>query len=350
VNAVSLSRYLSLNFTKAFLTIFLPLFFIGSLVFIVKLASLTSLFQVNFFEMMQLFSYNVPMILFYTIPISFLVAVAMTLLKLSNENELIALIALGVQSKQLISQLKVIALLFSLLLLLLSLAKIPQANQHYKSFKTKKSTEAKLNLNPSQLGQKFGNFFIYIRDKQGKTMKDVVIYTKGNFSGEESNQTTLSNQLFIAKEATINTQDASIELSLLDGSGYTFDERSLKEINYEKMQIFQNLHSEGYSSSNILDQWVKWSFDPKKKRRILYYIFISLIPIMGLYIIASFAMINPRYQKNYAYHVLGITTVALYIIATSLKSGGSFAIMGASIVAIFLLGWTLFRYKVTRFF
>lgn len=350
VNFISLSRYISLNFTKAFLTIFLPLFFIGSLVFIVKLASLTSLFQVNFIEMMQLFSYNVPMILFYTLPISFLVAVATTLLKLSNENELIALVALGIESKQILSQLKIIALLFSIVLLALSLAKIPQSNQLYKSFKTKKSTQAQLNLNPSQLGQKFGDFFIYIRDKQGEMMQDMVIYTKGDLTDKEGNQSRLSNQLFIAKKAHLQTQNATIKLTLIDGNGYSFGERSLKEINYEKMQIFQDLHSDGYSYKSILEQWLRWSKHPSKKRRILFYIFISLIPMIGLYIIASFAIINPRYQKSYAYQVLGITTVAFYVIATSLKNSGSFAIMGIAIVAIFALGWLLFRYKVSRFF
>ena len=350
MGSVSLSRYISINFTKAFLTIFLPLFFIGSLVFIVKLASLTSLFQVNFWEMMQLFSYNIPMILFYTIPISFLVAVATTLLKLSNENELIALVALGTHAKKIVSQLRTIALLFSLLLLVLSLAKMPQADQLYSSFKAQKSTEAQLNLNPSQLGQKFGNFFIYIRDKQGKTMEDVVIYTKGNLSKNESNHSQLSNQLFIAKRANIETKDSSIQLSLMDGSGYTFEERSLKEIDYDKMQIFQNLNSQGYTYRNILEHWLKWSMHPKKKRRILFFIFISLIPIMGLYIIASFAIINPRYQKNHAYQILGITTVALYVIATSLKNGGSFAIMGVAIAGALILGLTLFHYKVTKYF
>lgn len=349
MGTVSLPRYLSINFTKAFLTIFLPLFFIGSLVFIVKLASLTSLFQVNFWEMMQLFSYNVPMILFYTIPISFLIAVATTLLKLSNENELIALVALGIPSKRLIGQLRIIALLFSLLLLVLSLAKMPQADQLYKAFKAKKSSEAQLNLNPSQLGQKFGNFFIYIRDKQGKTMEDVVIYTQGDLN-KEQNQSQLSNQLFIAKHATIETKDSSIELNLLEGSGYTFDPRALKEVDYQKMQIFQNLHTKNYTYRNILDHWIKYSTHPKKKRRILFFIFISLIPIMGLYIIASFAIINPRYQKNYAYQVLGASTVIFYVLATTLKSSGNFWIMGGLIVSIMLFGWWLFHTKVTRYF
>jgi lipopolysaccharide export system permease protein len=343
---VSLSKYISQNFTKSFLTVFLPLFFIGSLVFIVKISSLTALFQVNFLEMMKLFSYNIPAILFYTLPISFLVAVATTLLRLSTENELIALISLGVKSKQLIFQIKIIAIIFSTLLLLLSLAKMPQAKQQFKLFQAKKISHAKLNINASQLGQKFGNFFIYVKSKERDTMKDVVIYKKG----EEPNSKELSNQLFIAKEATIKNENSSIQLTLKEGSGYTFADTSLKEILYQKMQIFQNIESEGFSYNNIVEHWIKLSYHKRHKRKILFFIFISLIPIMAFPIVASFAIINPRYQKNYAYHILGATIVTMYMIATFLKNQGDFMMLGLFIIGTSLISHLFFNYKVSSFF
>lgn len=346
VNNVSLSKYISQNFTNSFLTIFLPLFFIGSLVFIVKISSLTALFQVSFFEMMELFSYNIPAILFYTLPISFLVAIATTLLRLSNENELIALISLGVESKQLIFQLKVIALLFSILLLVLSLAKMPQAKQQYKIFQANKITNAKFNINASQLGQKFGNFFIYVKEKEGDIMKDVVIYKKG----EEPNSKELSNQLFIAKEALIENKDSSIQLTLKEGSGYTFANSSLKEILYEKMQVFQNIETKGYNYNNILAYWENLSHNKRKKGKIFFFIFISLIPIMAFQLIASFSIINPRYQKNYAYHVLGATTISLYIIANFLDKQGNFILLGVAIFMTITISYLFFKYKVSRFF
>lgn len=346
LSSVSLSKYISQNFTNSFLTVFLPLFFIGSLVFIVKISSLTALFQVSFFEMIELFSYNIPAILFYTLPISFLVAVATTLLRLSNENELIALISLGVESKQLIFQLKIIAILYSALLLVLSLAKMPQAKQQYKLFQAQKISHAKLNISASQLGQKFGNFFIFVKSKEGDTMRDVVIYKKG----EEPNSKELSNQLFIAKEATIENRNSSIELTLKEGSGYTFADTSLKEILYQKMQIFQNIESKGFSYNNIAEHWIKLSYHKKHKRKIFFFIFISLIPIMAFPIVASFAIINPRYQKNYAYHALGITTVSLYVIATFLKNQGNFLLLGLFVLGTFIVSHLFFKYKVSKFF
>ncbi|NEW60526.1 LptF/LptG family permease [Sulfurovum sp. bin170] len=338
---VSLSKYISVNFTKAFMTIFLPIFFIGSLVLIITLSSITSLMQVSFMEMVRIFGYKLPLIIFYSIPVSFLVAVVITLLRLSVENELIALFALGVKSKQIMRQLWIIASLFSLLLLILSLLEMPQAKQRYKAFKSYKLTQAKVNISPSRLGQKFGDLFVYLKEKDGQKMKGIVLYTKDEDG---------SNRLFIAKEAEIDNLNSAITLTLKDGSGYTFDDRSLKEIDYDTMKIFHYMDSNAYNYRNVIEYWINYSYDPKRKGEILFFIFISLIPMLGLYIVASFSIINPRYQKNYAYPILALTTTALFVIATALKKDGSFLILALTLVTTSTLGWFLFRQKVSRFF
>jgi len=338
---MGISKYLSYNFTSSFLTIFLPLFFIGALVFIIKISALTASIQISFLEMIQLFSYNLPAILFYTIPISFLVAVVMTLLRLSNDNELMALFALGTKSKSILNHFVIISLLFSIVLLILSLGLMPKTKQQFKAFKHLKSSEAQVNINPSKLGQKFGNLFIYVKSKDNDTLHDVVIYNK---------DTTHRDQLFMAKSAEIKNKDAVITLTLKNGSGYTFDKESLKEINYEKMQVFQNLNTKEFTYHNIISYWIELSLESDSKRRILFFIYISLIPFMALYIIASFSIINPRYQKNYAYHILGVTTIALYSVATLLEKQGNFIILILSIMATLIIGSLLFRKNVQRYF
>jgi lipopolysaccharide export system permease protein len=341
VGKVGLSKYISENFTKAFLTIFLPLFFIGSLVSIVQLSSLTKLIQVDFFEMSRLFGYNLPAMLFYTIPISFLIAITTTLLRLSSENELMALFALGIRSKDVVRRVLISAVLFSILLLLLSIIKMPQAEQQYRAFKTYKITQAKLNISPSQLGQKFGDFFVYLKSKSGNSMKDIVIYTK-----EKSG----SNRLFIAKEAKVENIDSTVSLTLNSGSGYTFSKESLKMVEYEQMKIFQNINGKSYTYKNIREYWERYAKNPKKRGKILFFIFISLIPIIALYIVASFSIINPRYQKSYAYPVLGLTTLLLYVVATLLQNQGSLILLGVAVITTIVIGVVLFHYRVARYF
>ncbi len=239
---ISLYRYISVNFTKSFLTIFLPLFFIGSLVSIVQLSNITKYIEVSFFEMAQLFGYNLPAMLFYTLPVSFMVAVVTMLLRLSNENELTALFALGIKSNRVVRSILLSASLFSILLLILSIIKMPQAKQDYRLFKAKKLTQAKINISPSKLGQKFGDFFVYVKSKEGLDMRDVVIYTKDKRD---------RNRLFIAKEANIENRDSTVKLSLNMGSGYSFLDRSLQVIDYETMQIFQNIEAKPYTYESL---------------------------------------------------------------------------------------------------
>jgi lipopolysaccharide export system permease protein len=338
---VNVSKYISVNFTKAFLTIFLPIFFIGSLVLIITLSSITSLMQVSFIEMVRIFGYKLPLIIFYSIPVSFLVAVVMTLIRLSTENELIALFSLGITSKQVMRQLWLIATLFTLVLLILSLVEMPQAQQRYKAFKAQKLSEAKINLTPSKLGQKFGNIFVYLKEKDGQKMKGIVLYTKDNNN---------SNRLFIAKEAKIDNINSAVTLSLIDGSGYTFDKLSLKEIDYNIMKIFHKIDSYSYDYRSVIEYWIRYSYNPKREGQIFFFIFISLIPLLGLSIVASFSIINPRYQNNYAYPILAITATALYSIASVLMKNGSIILISTAIITVTIIGILLFRYRVSRFF
>ena len=337
---VTIGGYLSQNFTSSFLTIFLPLFFIGALVFIIKISALTASIQISFQEMLQLFSYNLPSILFYTLPVSFLVAVVITLLRLSNDNELMALFALGTKAKSIMYRFFFISFLFSTILLILSLGLMPKTKQQFSSFKHEKASQAQVNINPSKLGQKFGNLFVYVQSKEGTTLKDVVIYNKDKEH---------SNQLFIAKSADIQNINSLITLTLNSGSGYTFTADTLKEINYKQMQVFQNLTSDEFTYHSIITYWTEMS-KTWRKGKIFFFIYISLIPMMALYIIASFSIINPRYQKNYAYHILGVTTIGLYAVATLLKNQGTPLLLGASIIFTFTIGIFLFRKNVQRFF
>lgn len=337
----SISAYLSKNFQSSFFTIFLPLFFIGSLVFIIKVSSLTASIQISFMEMMQLFAYHLPIILFYTLPISFLIALTVTLLRLSNENELMALFALGSNAKSILYQFFLIASLFTLVLLILSLGLMPKTKQQFKAFQHQKASQAQLNINASKLGQKFGDLFVYVKEKEGNVMKEIAIFKKDQ---------THANQLFIANSADIHNENSLVTLSLKDGSGYTFSDEALKKIEYDEMKVFRNLNTNAFTYNNIIMYWEKLLNHPKKKSEIFFFIFMSFIPLLALCIIAAFSITNPRYQKSYAYQILALTTISLYGLALFLKSEGTVIITVILASSILLFGFYLYKRLVLRFF
>jgi lipopolysaccharide export system permease protein len=338
---VKVSSYISGNFVKAFLTIFLPFFLIISLVYLVKIASLTSKIQITFPELLQLFSYSIPDIIFYTLPISFVAALANVLMKLSQDNELIALYALGLKSQKILNQLLFIALLFSILLASISFLAMPLSKQLYKSFKNEKKSQAKLNILAGELGQKFGEYYIYVKEKKEDILHNVVIY---NYSegGEE--------QFFSSKTGVLNYHNNISSLRLNDGYGYTYKEDTLQQAKYKSLEMYDSVQKSPYQFQDIIAFWKMAKINKKRMHKIFFYIFVSLIPLLSLYIVASFTMINPRYQENRSFIVIFVSTFSLYMIASSLEKWGTISSLLLAIILTFILGYTLFQKRVSRYF
>jgi lipopolysaccharide export system permease protein len=338
---VSIRSYLSSNFTKTFLTLFLPFFFIISLVYLVKISILTSKIQITFPELIQLFAYSIPTILFHTIPISFIASVTTTLQRLSTDNELVALFALGIPAKKIMYPLILVSTLFSILLFIISFATMPQTNQLYNAFKDSKKAEMTFNIIPEEFGQKFGRYYIYITDENDGKFKDTVIYYQDN---------NHSDQILSANSGEMVNTDGVFSLILYNGKGYTFEKDIVRQIDYKKLQTYDTLGKHSAIISGVGDYWQQSLTDDQRKRKMLFYGFISMIPILSLYIIASFSIINPRYQKGHPFVVIGVITVLLYFVASSLDKYGTPIMLGCGIVLSLIIGLLLFQKQVSRYF
>ena len=73
-----LQKYIIHNLSILFLSIFLPLFAIASVIFLIKLATYTAVIQLSIWEMSKLYFFVLPEVLFFTLPISFFTAAATT--------------------------------------------------------------------------------------------------------------------------------------------------------------------------------------------------------------------------------------------------------------------------------
>lgn len=338
---VNIKGYISSNFTKSFLTIFLPFFMIISLVYLVKISALTAKVQITFGELLLLYSYSIPDIIFYTLPLSFITALANVLVKLSQDNELIALYALGLEAKKVLNTMLLLGLLFSLLLLSISFLAMPLSKQFYKSFKENKQAEAKLNIVAGKLGQKFGNYYIYVKEKNEDILNDIVIYNRTDKSNE---------QFFSSQTGQIQNKDNIISLLLKEGYGYTYSETELQQVQYKTLEVYDNDKKDGFKFEDIAGYWGQAKADIGWMRRILFFIFISLIPILSVYPVASFTMINPRYESNRSFLVVFVTALVLYVIATSLDKWGTPLILGATLLIVTILGQKLFAKRVSKYF
>ena len=338
---VNVKGYISSNFTKAFLTIFLPFFLIISLVYLVKISSLTSQIQISFSELLKLYSYSIPDIIFYTLPLSFIAALANVLLKLSQDNELIALYALGLKANKVLRSLLLLGLLFSLLLAAISFLAMPLSKQLYKEFKSSKKSEAKLNIVAGKLGQKFGDYYIYVKENKKELFQDIVIYNRTKKDEE---------QFFSSQEGKLNKTNGVTSLLLNDGYGYTYTENKLQQAKYKSLEVYDTTKNKNFHFEDIVAHWSKATTNIKMLHRVLFFIFVSLIPLLSVYLVAAFTMINPRYQANRSFLVIFLTTMGLYMTASSLEKWGTFTILGISVLATLFLGKWLFDKRVAKYF
>jgi len=338
---VNVRGYISSNFTKAFLTIFLPFFLIISLVFLVKISSLTSKIQISFGELFELFAYSIPEIIFYTLPLSFVAALANVLIKLSQDNELIALYALGLKAKKILRSLLLLGTLFSLLLLSISFLAMPLSKQFYKSFKSAKKSEAKLNIVAGKLGQKFGNYYIYLEDKTEGVFHNIVIYNRTKKDEE---------QFFSAQEGKLNKKSQTTSLLLNDGYGYTYTKDGLQQVEYKKLEVYDTSKKSSFKFQDISIYWAKAKKNKRIMKKALFYFFISLIPLLSVYLVAAFTMINPRYQSNHSFIIIFAVTLIFYILASILQKWGNIYLLLLFIVSMISMGRWLFKKRVERYF
>jgi lipopolysaccharide export system permease protein len=338
---VNARSYITSNFSKSFLLTFLPFFLIISLVYLVRISSLTAKIKLSLSELLTLYSYSIPDIVFYTLPLSFVAALTTVLLRMSTDNELIALYALGLKANRVLRSLFWVSLLFSVLLLTLSLLAMPMTKQLYKSFKQEKRADTKLNIVPGKLGQKFGDYYIYIKEKKEDTFYDLVIYSKIRKDQE---------QFFASKNGKLRHQNGHTSLVLNNGYGYTYSNDALQQAKYRTLEAFDTSRKKHYHFENIFSYWLRAFKDKKIMHQLLFYIFVSMIPLLSVYLVAAFSMINPRYQSSHSFLIIFFTTLLLYILASILKKWGNLPLLFMTILLVLGSGMFFFHKRVARYF
>lgn len=338
---VSVRSYLSSNFTKTFLTIFIPFFFIISLVYLVKISILTAKIQMSFPELLQLFGYSIPTIIFHTLPISFIASVATTLQRLSIDNELVALFSLGLPARKLIYPLIFIASLFTALLLVISFITMPQTNQLFNAFRDSKKAEMTFNVVPEEFGQKFGNYYIYVTDEVNGKFKETVIYY------QDDNHT---DQIISADSGEMLNRNGIFSLVLYDGKGYTLAPDITRQIIFKKLQTYDSMSNRGSALYGVEEYWRQSMTDKQRKQKMLFYFFISAIPLLSLYMIVAFSIINPRYQRGHSFVVIGSIAALFYFLASLLDKYGTEWMLALLALSSLLAGIWLFYRLVNRYF
>lgn len=301
-----LKKYLFKTISDTFFPLFFTLYSITSVILLVKIASYTSVITISFLELIYLYMLSVPQILLYTLPITFFISMILNLSKLSAEYELIVITSFGLSPLKLLKIFLPISFLFSFTLFIISFILIPQANYLEDKFMSQKSQDAQFNIKPSEYGQRFGPWYIYVEKKTKKLYKDIIL-----FKPQED-----SDRFILAKQAFIQNQDSSLSLNLFDGSVNTIT-KDINQIDFEKMIMNNHIKQSKNISSldDIINYWKDNTPKSTKRRMILQNTFIALLPLISILFYVAFGYFNPRYQKN-RNTIYAISLVIFYMVIT----------------------------------
>ncbi len=330
-----LKKYLNKTYSNIFFPIFFTLYAITSIIFLVKIASLTSVIQINFLELLELYAYNIATILFYTLPISLFISLFLALTKLSSEYELIVITSFGLNPVQIIRSFAPLLLFSSILVLLVSLILIPKSSFMKASFLNNKQVEAQFNIKASEYGQEFGKWLIYVDKEKKGNYEDIVLYQQ---KGKE-------DIFIIAKYAKLNNLGDSLSLILKDGKVIRIQE-SLNQIDFKNMVINNELQ-QLKDISTFQDLVAYWTI---KENQFAWSVMFSIFPLLSLFFIIFLGYFNPRYDKNYSV-AIGIVLIAFYSIIVK-EASKEFGVLILYFLPIFwfIISYLSYRYKIKPFY
>ena len=334
-------RYILSTFTRTYLLVFIPFMMIVSLVFIIQISVLSSKIELKASELIEFFGYMIPNIFFYTIPFSLMAALASTFTRLSEENELIALFALGHTPAKILGYVFPTVLLFTTLLMILSIMLFPQMKQKINNFKREKIAQATLNISPNRLSQTFGDYSVYVKSKDGHKYKDMVLFHKDKEG---------RYRLLLAKDAEAVNENGIFSLSLRDGIADTSDDKKIENIKYKELTLYKYPKAEDFSLYSFQDYWAQAKKQKSRRKKLLYLIFVSLSPLFSFGLIMGMSFFNPRYERNSASLVIFISAVLIYTPAAILERTGNIYLFSIFSLALIAINFYMLKFKVLRNF
>ena len=306
------NRYLLKHFSELFSSLFFILFFITSIIFFIKLTALTAIIKMDFLDLGTLYLYLLPRTLVYTLPLTFFIALCITLFNLSKENETTVLFTLGYNPRKIAKLFLSLSALLSVVLILDIFVLIPISKQLNTNFFEYKKAEAKFNIKANEFGQRFSDWLVYIEhgDNQ-KLYEGVTMYRATSGNDKE--------KLIVSQNAAIENGDGKLRLNLASGKIFQFDKDSIDQTNFERMFINSVPKTPMSVIQSIEEYWSGVYKDKKRAYDLSFFILIALFPLATVLIALSIGIVTYRYDKGSIYFFMFLTT-AIYLAATTLFS------------------------------
>ena len=235
-------NYITLELTKSFILILVSLSLIA---WTVRAVNFLDLIVDSGYSTSTYFIYsllNVTNIMTKFIPLSFLLALLLTIIKLERQNELLVLWTSGIAKLQITNLFFRLSLIILLVYLLFSTVITPTALNKSRNLVKKSGVDTVSNLiKPNSFADTFKGLTFYIGQKDDNIIKDIFIKDDGNTLNNLLPEEDISpkNQTIIADKGIIDKNKIILEKGIIQ----SYEEDStLKIIQFNKTQLnFANL-------------------------------------------------------------------------------------------------------------
>ncbi|WP_267524432.1 LptF/LptG family permease [Campylobacter sp. MG1] len=286
-----IKKYLFRQFISSFLSVFVTLFIISSIIILFQIAKITSYIELSLYELFKLYALMSVKLILFTIPISFFISCFMCILRLSKENEIIMLFSLGYSPKVILNFFNTIAIVISTILIIISLIFIPISFSLYDNFIDYKKAFSQINLKSNNFGQKIGNYIYFSDEFNEDIYKNIIIYVPKT---DETNK-----QILIAKTGKIINDNSKITFKLDDVKIYNF-KQNLEFLQIKELTFNSLIKSQNSGINSIKEYWKNYK-EPSKSKELVIYILLSLLPITCVKFALAFSIISSRYEKSHEY-------------------------------------------------
>jgi lipopolysaccharide export system permease protein len=324
-----LHNYLLGHFAASFFPLFGALFLIASVVAFVQLSTMTSVIKMSFWEMFLLYLTHVPTILLYTLPITFFSAMTITFARLSFDLELTVIFSLKASVGQLLRPFGYISVVLAMLLLALGLVVKPKAYFIQKAFIYAKQDDAQINIRPSEFGQRFGDWMLFVGKETGENRyEEVVLFSKGD-RGDQGH-------FVLADRGRVDNEGGLLSLLISEGRAYQTGTESIGQIDFSRMRVNEPSHLRALDYEGIRAYWAGLGESDKVARELSWTLAAALFVLICLPAAAAFGIHNPRFEKNRASAWALLMTLLFYVPAFFLGEK-----MGLLSLAIVTPAWLL---------
>jgi len=199
---------------KDFLSVFIFSLLILSTVMLIgnmmKISDMVIRKGVNIVDALRIFSFIIPYLLGFTIPLAFLMGVLLVMGRLVADNEIIAIRVAGIPLTKILNIFLMLGAIFSLLLFILNDRVIPDFHYRYRSqIKNIYSKNISALIEPGVFLENFQNYILYVTDKNENKLKNVFIY--------ELDEKSSTSKVTFAKQGEFVIEDDILKIKLEDG-------------------------------------------------------------------------------------------------------------------------------------